>query len=309
MVAKLTRVQLREAFPSEVKDLSKWVQANLDELNAITGLSLGNASVEQPAGDFSVDLIAEDDSGDKVIIENQIGRSDHDHLGKVLTYLTAHEAQTAVWIVERPRSEHVQAIAWLNQSSSADFYLVKIEAFKIDNSDVAPLLTLIVGPSPEAKIIAEEKEKYQARHAERLQFWKGLLEVANKKTQIHSGRAPTRDSWLSGPSGVGGINFNYAVRQHDAGVEVGILRGPGRAAENKEIFNKLFGKKDEIQKAFGGDLDWRQMEEKDGCKIVATTDLGGYRDPEKWSEIYKWMTDKMVALEKAFRPHIEALHL
>jgi hypothetical protein len=170
MVDKLIRVALREAFPSEVKDLSRWVQSNLEELNAATGLSLTNASVEQPAGDFSVDLVAEDDTGAKVIIENQIGRSDHDHLGKVLTYLTAHEAQTAVWIVEKPRSEHVQAIAWLNQSSSADFYLVKVEAFKIGNSDVAPLLTLIVGPSPEDKNIAEEKETFQARHNERLQF-------------------------------------------------------------------------------------------------------------------------------------------
>lgn len=307
MVAKLERVPLRAAFPSEVKNLSRWVQLNLDELNAATGLSLANPSVEQPAGDFSVDLIAEDETGAKVIIENQIGKSDHDHLGKVLTYLTAHEAQAAVWIVEKPRTEHVAAIAWLNQSSSADFYLVKIEAFKIGNSDVAPLLTLIVGPSPEAKLVAGEKEKFQARHNERLQFWQGLLEVANKKTQLHAGRAPTRDTWLS--AGVAGINFNYIIRQHEARVEVWIGRGPGRAAENTEIFNKLFSKKDEIETAFGDKLDWEPLEGRDGCRIVATSELGGYRDPEKWPEIYEWMTDKMVALEQAFRPRIEALHL
>lgn len=278
-------------------------------MNAATGLSLANPSVEQPAGDFSVDLIAEDDAGEKVIIENQIGKSDHDHLGKVLTYLTAHEAQAAVWIVEKPRSEHVTAIAWLNQSSSADFYLVKIEAFKIGNSDVAPLLTLIVGPSPEAKTIAVEKENFQARHRERMQFWQGLLEAANKKTQLHAGRAPTRDTWLGGPSGVSGIHFNYIIRQHEARVEVWIGRGPGRAAENKEIFNKLFSKKDEIETAFGDKLDWEPLEERDGCRIVLTSELGGYRDPEKWPEIYEWMTDKMVALERAFRPRIEALRL
>ena len=71
----------------------------------------------------------------------------------MLTYLTAHEAQAAIWIVEKPRVEHVNAIAWLNQSSSADFYLVKVEAFKIGDSDPAPLLTLIVGPSEEGKDI------------------------------------------------------------------------------------------------------------------------------------------------------------
>jgi len=206
-------------------------------------------------------LIAEDDSGAKIIIENQLGKSDHDHLGKVLTYLTAHEAQAAVWIVERPRVEHVNAIAWLNQSSSAEFYLVKVEAFKIGNSDPAPLLTLIVGPSAETKIIAEEKEKFQARHFERVEFWKGLLEVANRKTDLHAGRSPSKDNWISGPSGISGINFNYVVRQHEARVEVWIGRGSGRAAENKEILNKLLEKRDEIERAFGDKLDWQLLEE------------------------------------------------
>lgn len=166
MIAKLERVALRDAFPSEVRDLSQWIKSNIDQLNAVTGLSLSNANTEQPAGDFSVDLIAEDDSGAKIIIENQLGRSDHDHLGKVLTYLTAHEAQAAIWIVERPRTEHVNAIAWLNQSSSAEFYLIKVEAFRIGDSDPAPLLTLIVGPSAETKAIAEQKGKFELRHAE-----------------------------------------------------------------------------------------------------------------------------------------------
>ncbi|MGB6286369.1 MAG: DUF4268 domain-containing protein [Xanthobacteraceae bacterium] len=235
MVAKLQRLALREAFPSEVRDLSRWVQTNIDELNDATGLSLSNASVEQPAGDFSVDLIAEDDTGAKVVIENQLGRSDHDHLGKVLTYLTAHEAQAAVWIVEKPRVEHVNAIAWLNQSSTAEFYLVKVEAFKIGNSEPAPLLTLIVGPSPETKIIAEEKEKFLARHSERIQFWKGLLEVANKKTELHAGRSPTKENSIAGPSGVSGINFNYVVLEHEARVEVWIARGTGKGAKTRQF--------------------------------------------------------------------------
>lgn len=308
MVAKLERLKLRDAFPSEVKDLSKWVQQNIKELNAATGLSLSNAERERPAGDFSVDLIAEDEEGNKVIIENQLGKSDHDHLGKVLTYLTAHEAQAAVWIVEKPRVEHVNAFAWLNQSSSADFYLVKVEAFKIGNSDPAALLTLIVGPSEEAKAIAEEKEEFKLRHTERTKFWEGLLEVANRKGQL-LGRAPTKAGWIAAGSGTSGINFNYVILQHEARVEVWIARGPGRAAENKEIFAKLLDKKDEIERSFGEKLDWQPLEEKDACRIQITTDVGGYRDPEKWPTIYEWMIDKMVALEREFRPLINAMQL
>lgn len=309
MVAKLERLKLRDAFPSEVKDLSKWVQDNIEELNVATGLSLSNPEREQPAGDFSVDLVAEDELGNKVIIENQLGKSDHDHLGKVLTYLTAHEAQAAIWIVERPRVEHVNVFAWLNQSSSAEFYLVKVEAFRIGNSDPAPLLTLIVGPSEETKVIAEQKEEFKLRHTERLKFWEGLLEVASRKTQLHAGRAPTKAGWIAGPSGVSGINFNYVVLRHEARVEVWIARGSERASENKEIFKKLLDNKDEIERAFGEKLDWQPLEEKDACRIQTTTTLGGYRDPDKWPAIYEWLTDRMVALERAFQPHIDALHL
>lgn len=309
MVAKLERVALREAFPSEVKNLSRWVQTNIDELNAATNLSLSNANVERPAGDFSVDLIAEDDTGGKVIIENQLGKSDHDHLGKLLTYLTAHEAQIAVWIVEKPRVEHVNAIAWLNQSSSAEFYLVKIEAFKIGNSDPAPLLTLIVGPSPETKIIAEENEKFQARHSERVQFWKGLLEIASQKTPLHGGRSPTKANWIAGPSGISGISFNYVVLEHEARVEVWIARGSGKRAENKTIFRRLFEQREEIERTFGEKLDWQPLEGSDACRIQITTTTGGYRDPEMWATIYDWLTDRMVALERAFRPRIGALNL
>lgn len=307
MVAKLERIALREAFPSEVRGFSKWIKKNLDELNAATGLSLSNAEAEQAAGDFSVDLIAEDEEGNKIIIENQFGRSDHDHLGKVLTYLSAHEARAAVWIVERPRAEHVNAVAWLNQSSSADFYLVKIEAVRIGTSEVAPLLTMIVGPSAETKKIAQEKEKFQARHSERLQFWRGLLEMANKKTDIHAGRTANGSGWLGGPSGISGVRYTYVIYEHAARIELYIARGSGRGEENLKIFNALHQHKDEIERTFGEALDWQSLEGADACRIAITSNLSGYRDPDKWPQICEWMTDRMVAMHRALQPHIDAL--
>jgi hypothetical protein len=185
----------------------------------------------------------------------------------------------------------------------------ELSASTVGDSDIAPQLTLIVGPSPETKIIAEEKEKFQARHSERIQFWKGLLEVANRRTQLHAGRSPTKENWIAGPSGVSGINFNYVVLEHEARVEVWIARGPGRGGENKAIFQKLFDQKDDIERAFGDKLDWQRLEGKDACRIQTTTIIGGYRDPDKWPAIYHFLTDRMVGLERAFRPRIEALNL
>lgn len=310
MVARLERVELRKAFPSEVRDFSRWLHDNIDELGRVVGMELSNPGRERPAGDFSVNLIAEVTDGGIVVIENQLGRSDHDHLGKVLTYLTAFEAKAAIWIMETPRVEHVNAMAWLNQSSSADFYMVKLEAVKIGDSEVAALMTLIVGPSEGTKTITEEKQEIAARYGERRQFWEGLLAVANIKTPLHSGRSPTKDSWISTSAGKRGIDYNYVIRQHDVRVEVWIARGPGQDAENKQIFDTLATKKDEIQAAFGSpELDWQRLDESAACRICATSDIGGYRNPEKWPEVYQWMADHMVALEKAFRPHINALHI
>jgi hypothetical protein len=177
-------------------------------------------------------------------------------------------------------------------------------------------MTLIIGPSEETKIIGEQKGKFELRQTERIEFWKGLLEVANKKTQLHSGRAPTKQNWIAGPSGVSGINFNYVVLEHEARAEVWIARGAGKAAENKEIFKAFFDKKDEIEHTFGEKLgtfgeklDWQPLEGRDACRIQTTTTLGGYRDPDKWPAIYEWLTDRMSALEGAFKPHIDALHL
>lgn len=310
MVARLERVRLREAFPSEVKDFSRWLHDNIDELGRVVGLELSNPGKERSAGDFSVDLIAEDAEGGIVVIENQLGRSDHDHLGKVLTYLTAFEARAAIWIMETPRVEHVNAMARLNQLPTADFYMVKLEAIRIGDSDVAPLMTLIVGPSEETKVIAEEKQEIAARYEERRQFWEGLLAVANAKTSLHSGRSPTKVSWISTGAGKRGIDYNYVIRLHDVRVEVWIARGSGQKAENKQIFDTLAARKEEIQAAFGlPELDWQRMEESDACRICAVSDIGGYRDPEKRPEVYDWMADHMVALEKAFRPHINALKI
>ncbi len=121
MISKLERVKLREVWKNEASDFTRWLEENIDILNEVLDITLSNPEREQAAGSFSVDLVAEDQSGNTVIIENQLEKSDHDHLGKVITYLTAFDAKAAVWIVAKPRPEHVKAIAWLNEASSGSF--------------------------------------------------------------------------------------------------------------------------------------------------------------------------------------------
>ncbi|MEJ2750297.1 MAG: DUF4268 domain-containing protein, partial [Anaerolineae bacterium] len=157
MISKIERLPLREVWKHEAYDFTTWLQDNIDILNDVLDLNLVAAEREQSAGTFNVDIVAEDESGNPIVIENQLEKSDHDHLGKLITYLVAIGAHAAIWMVALPRPEHIIAINWLNESSSADFYLVKVEAIRIGDSPPAPLLTLIVGPSVEGREIGETK--------------------------------------------------------------------------------------------------------------------------------------------------------
>lgn len=124
-VGKLQRVSLREVWRHEETDFTRWLRENVEVLGEVVDLALSQAESERQVGDFNCDIVAEDDSGAVVVIENQLERSDHDHLGKLLTYLVMVGATKGVWVVSDPRPEHIRAITWLNESTSAEFYLVK----------------------------------------------------------------------------------------------------------------------------------------------------------------------------------------
>src|SRR5262249_31810588 len=151
--------------------------------------------------------------------ENEFGKSDHDHLGKLVTYLSNFEARTGIWIVGDPRPEHVKAVTWLNEGA-ADVYLLKAEAIQIDGPPPALLLTRIVAPSIEAKQVGAQKQERAERHEYREEFWKELLPRAKEQTSLHSGVSPGTDSWLSAGSGRSGVHFTYLIRQDSAEVQL-----------------------------------------------------------------------------------------
>ena len=227
---------LREVWKHEALDLTNWLLNNIDVLSDALELSLSNPEREQSAGDFSVDLVAEDEDGSLVVIENQLEKSDHSHLGKLITYLTAIGAKKAIWIVAEPRPEHVAAITWLNESSSAAFYMLKLEGICIGDSAPAPLLTLIVGPSEEGREVGETKKELAERDDMRHKFWAGLLQRAKERTKLHANISPGRHNWIGAGSGKRGLTFAYSIRNHEGSVYLAIDRGKGAEDENKLIF-------------------------------------------------------------------------
>jgi len=310
MIGKIERVKIRDVWRHEAPDFTTWLRDNIDYLSDSISFNISNPESEQAAGSFKVDILAEDNSGNPVIIENQLEKSDHDHLGKLITYSVALEAKTAIWIVSEPRPEHIASIQWLNESSSANFFLLKLEAIKIDDSPPAPLFTLIVGPSEEGKEVGKAKKEIAERYKIREKFWTQLLEKAKERSRLHSNISPTQHNWLGASAGKQGLGFNYSVRKNGAQVELYIDRGKEKEDENINIFKQLVKEKEAIEESFGESLDWESLEAKRACRITKKIREGGYRDAEtKWPEIHLSMVDAMTRLEKALKPHISRLNI
>src|SRR3989344_9506428 len=140
MIGKLKKVPLREIWKNEAKDFTTWLSENIDTLNEALEISLTVVEREKSVGDFSLDIVAEDSDSNLVIIENQLEKTDHGHLGQVVTYLSNLGAKMAIWITSNPREEHIKAINWLNESTPdyTSFYIVKVEAVRIGDSAPAP---------------------------------------------------------------------------------------------------------------------------------------------------------------------------
>jgi hypothetical protein len=166
----------------------------------------------------------------------------------------------------------------------------------------------VLSPPPKATSGQKDLRDQPERRRLRLKFWQGLLNRPGVKTTRYANIAPVVYGWITAGSGVRGLPFVYAIQQGEGRVELYIDRGAGKAAENKEIFDRIHLDKEEIEKTFGGELSWQRLDDKQGCRIAYTIPVGGYKsDESKWPEIQDAMIEAMGRLEKALTHHLAKL--
>lgn len=308
MVGKFESIPIREVWKHEAYDFSSWLFENCDVLNDQIGLKISPLEKEKSVGPFNVDILAEDDSGRTVIIENQLARTDHDHLGKLLTYMSNLGAKVVIWVSTDPRPEHVAAINYLNEVVPKDthFYLLRLQAFRIGGSEPAPLFTVEAGPSEErtagGKIKADKAEHDEIKY----EFFQQLLEESNSVTSIFNNVSPVGyQNWVNTGAGKSGLAWTFVVLKKASRVEFFLCHSDSEV--NKSRFEKLLSQKDNIESKFGEALDWDCNDSRIQQYIRSTCPFGGLGETKNWPDIQKDMVDRLVRLERAIGPHIKSL--
>lgn len=306
-ISKVKTVALRDAFPHEAHKFTTWLEKNIDALAESLKLSLTVTAREKSVGSFHVDLECEDEDGNIVIVENQLEKTDHRHLGQLLTYLVNLQAKAAIWIVSEAQSEHQRVIDWLNSTGLASFYLVRVQAIQIENSPYAPLFSVMAAPDEQTRQIGETKKEIAERHYKRKEFWTGLIERSKGKTSLFANIKPGYHSYIQSGSGKSGVRFRYLILRNRAEVDVYI--DVGEKEKNNAIFDFLHQNKQLIDADFGDALEWRRLDDdRRACRIVKViSGKGGLYDEANWSDLQDVMIESMIKLVKAVRPRVEQL--
>lgn len=302
MVGKLEPVELREIWKHEALDFTGWLFENLNVLSEQLGLTLTSIEREKSVGPFSVDILAEDAGGRRVIIENQLARTDHDHLGKVLTYLSNLDAKVVIWISTDPRPEHVTAIDFLNENIPSDtqFYLVKLQGFRIGDSDPAPLFTIESGPSEERRSTGKVKKELAEKEKIRYEFFDQLLSRCNEKSSLFSNISPVGyQNWVNAGAGKAGLMWSLVAMEKDSRVELFLCSSSGET--NRRRFEILQKHQEEIEKRFGEALIWEFKESRKQQYVRSRCPLGGMENRNKWEAIQNDLVDRLVRLDGALK--------
>lgn len=301
-LGKLEKVPLRDVWKNEEYDFSLWLskEDNLKELSKTIGIDIVLEERESNVGKYSVDIYGyqEDDEDKKIVIENQLEDTNHDHLGKLITYASGKNATTVIWIVKRARDEHRQAIDWLNSHTdeNVDFFLLEIELWKIGNSVPAPKFNIVCMPNNWGKV---QKTSNSLTNAKKLQleFWQGLSEYgASNETYAKefNKRKASAQHWYSIPVGTSDyhIDFTCNTQKNELAVEIYIN-------DNKEVYSLFYNNKEKIEKETGLKFVWSKLENKKASRIKTNIKVD-FNDKDKWNEYYEWLCEKAVLMKKIF---------
>ena len=304
----LKRVQARLHWPHEALSFTPWLADHLDQLGESLGIDLELRSREAPVGGYSLDLLAHDVGQDRrVIIENQLEATDHDHLGKLLTYAAGFDAEVVVWLCSEFREEHRQALDWLNihTDEKTEFFGVVLEVLQIDDSKPAVNFKPVVVPNgwqksnrpiAQAAEVSERGEEYR-------KFFQELIDELRTKHAFTNARIAQPQNWHSFSTKTSGIVYSAAFARQGPSVQLYIDHGTAQV--NKAIFDHLLNDRVAIEEDLGP-LSWERLDAKRACRIAIYREGGLPKTGEESSDIRNWMITFLHRFRNIFTTRVAA---
>lgn len=307
-------VDLRSIWPKEAYDFTPWLAAHLSQLGDALGMDLELIDTEVPVGPFSIDLVAKEVGTDRIVaVENQLELTDHDHLGKVLTYAAGVEAHYAVWIAKEFRPEHLSAIGWINDSTVADvgFFALRVEAIRIDESRPAVKLRPVAQPdswSKQQRSTAGSGGGLTDRQQLYREFWRIVLDGVHERWPGWTkSKTPAKDSWMSLPSGRSGLAYNFAFT-NDPGLRIELYVDPYDDDLREIAWTQLSAQRETIEATLGAQLSWEELPTRRASRVAMYLAQPASVDrTDDWDTYQGFLLNNVGPFRAALQPHVDNL--
>ncbi len=305
-LSKLEEIKdLRTVWPHEALDFTPWLSQddNIALLADAVGLDITVDETESSVGDFNVDIFASETGTDrKIIIENQLEDTNHDHLGKLITYASGKSADVIIWVVKHAREEHRAAIEWLNNHTDdkVGFFLCEIKLYRIGASEPAVKFEFIEKPNDWTKEV-KKNEFANENQQQKYDYWLAFTDYAFQNAQFAKNfkrRKPSMDHWMYWS--IGSSACHLAVSQMR---KRNVLLIELYINEDKELFHFLLDKKDMIEADAGLTFDWRELPERKASRILIEKSEA-FNDKSQWNAQFEWIVNVLLKMKKAFKKYL-----
>ena len=308
-LGRLESVDLRKAWETEAQDFTPWLAQNLSVLAETLDMELELEAIETNVGPFRADILCKNaDGGAWVLIENQLERTNHSHLGQLLTYAAGLNAVTICWIAARFTEEHRATLDWLNEITDDRFrfFGLEVELLRIvGTSPVAPKFNIVAKPNAWSRSVTELADSKSVTPRKQLQreFWSALMQRLDERKSPIRSKKPQPESWMQ--FSIGRSEFCLEARLHSSEKWIAVhlvMQGPNATAH----YALLERQREEIDRELSEDLEWRPSSKKEQHVRLRRTDADSTQR-ENWPDQLTWMVSTLEAFDKTFRQRLKAL--
>ncbi|MGD0237533.1 MAG: DUF4268 domain-containing protein [Syntrophorhabdales bacterium] len=316
-LARLEKVELRLVWKNEAGDFTPWLaqEGNLRLLSDAIGIDLELHMQEKAVGPYSADILCKDTAtGAWVLIENQLEKTDHNHLGQLITYSAGLDAVTIIWIAASITDEHRAALDWLNEITGDDFnfFGIEIELWKIGDSLTAPKFNIVSKPNDWSKTLKQSRTVSPADLTEtkrlQLEYWTAFRQYMEESKSTVKCQKPLPQHWMNHSIGRAGFvmcsiasAFNTETNTYGGEIRVEMV-----VLDAKKYYEHIENQKEEIQAELGFPLVWSTQEGTKSRKVYVRNDAN-ITNKADWKNQHRWLKEKLELFYKTFSPRIRAL--